>query len=250
MTIKLPSIIAHRGASAYAPENTLAAIQSAADMGIDWVELDVKLTSDDVPIIFHDENLIRITDHDGLVKNTPYSHIKELDAGSWFGDSFIGETIPTLEEAVELIIKLDLGLNLEIKPCQGREVETTQVTLDYLARVWDAHDKILISSFSEASLEAASEMLNGDWALGYLMDDVLESWKDNAKHLDVQTININGNRDDLTREFVEDIIDEGYGIMAYTINNPMHAKELINWGVDGIITDTPDVIRDELFGLH
>ena len=92
--IKLPQIIGHRGACAYAPENTLASIQSAADMGIEWVELDVKLTADDVPIIFHDDNLIRITDHDALVKDVPYSAIKELDAGSWFADSFVDEKIP------------------------------------------------------------------------------------------------------------------------------------------------------------
>jgi len=71
-----------------------------------------------------------------------------------------------------------------------------------------------------------------------------------AKHLGAKTININGNRDDLKREFIEDIIDEGYGIMAYTVNNPMRANELISWGVDGVFTDEPDVIRDELFGLN
>jgi len=91
MTFQIPKIIGHRGAAGYAPENTLVSIQTAADMGIDWVELDVKLTSDDVPIIFHDDNLIRTTDHDALVKDTPYSVIKELDAGSWFADSFVGE---------------------------------------------------------------------------------------------------------------------------------------------------------------
>ena len=191
--IKLPQIIGHRGACAYAPENTLASIQSAADMGIEWVELDVKLTADDVPIIFHDDNLIRITDHDALVKDVPYSAIKELDAGSWFADSFVDEKIPTLEEAVELIIELGLGLNLEIKPCAGREVETAQIALDYLARIWDDHDKIIISSFNEVSLETAADMLAGDWALAYLIDDIPEKWKDIAQHLNVQTININGN---------------------------------------------------------
>ena len=250
MLKKFPEIIGHRGACGYAPENTLASIQSAADMGIEWVEIDVKLTSDDVPIIFHDENLLRTTDHDALVKDTPYSAIQELDAGSWFGESFVDEKIPTLEEAVELIIELGLGLNLEIKPCKGREVETAQVALDYLARIWDDHDKILISSFSEVSLETADEMLHGDWAIGYLFDEIPEKWQDMAKHLNAKTININGNRDDLNREFVESIIDEGYGILAYTINNPMRAKELISWGVDSIVTDEPDVIRDELFSMH
>ncbi len=250
MTLQIPKIIGHRGACGYAPENTVASIQSAADMGCDWVELDVKLTSDDVPIIFHDDSLLRTTNVDAAVKDTPYSTIKELDAGSWFGDSFIGEAIPTLEQAVECVIENGMGLNLEIKPCAGREIETAQIALDYLSRIWDDHDKIMISSFSHVSLETAAEMLNGDWAIGYLFDETPENWKDIAKHLGAKTININGNRSDLKREFVEDIIDEGYGILAYTINNPLRAKELLLWGVDGVFTDEPDVIRDELFAMN
>jgi len=246
----IPKIIGHRGACGYAPENTLVSIQTAADMGCEWVELDVKLTSDDVPIIFHDDDLQRTTGFEGLVKDIPYSVIKELDAGSWFADSFVGEKIPTLEQALELIIELGLGLNLEIKPCAGREVETAQIALDLLSQYWDDHDKIMISSFSEVSLETVADMVDGDWAIGYLMDEVPEHWRDMAKHLGAATVNINGNRDDLTRDFIEDIIDEGYGIMAYTINNPMRAKELIQWGVDGVFTDEPDVIRDELFSLN
>lgn len=248
--LKLPSIIGHRGACGYAPENTLESIQTAADMGIDWVELDIKLTADDVPIIFHDDTLERVTSGSGLVKDTPYSVIKELDAGSWFGDTFIGAKIPTLEEAVELITELGLGFNLEIKPCAGREIETTQIALDLMSRIWDDHDKIIISSFSEIALEAAGEMLGGDWALGYLMDEIPQNWKDFASHLGAKTININGNREDLKREMIEDMIDEGYGILAYTINDPIRAKELLSWGVDGVFTDVPDTIRDELFAMN
>ena len=248
--LKLPQIIGHRGACGYAPENTLESISVAADMGIDWVELDVKLTSDDVPIIFHDDELSRVTSGSGLVKDTPYSVIKELDAGSWFGDTFIGCKIPTLEEAVEVILERGLSFNLEIKPCSGREIETTQVILDHMSRLWDDHDKIIISSFSEVSLELASDMLGGDWAIGYLIDELPDNWRDMAAHLGVKTINIDGNADYATRDFIESIIDEGYGILAYTINDPMRAQELLRWGVDGVFTDMPDEIRDEVYSSH
>jgi glycerophosphoryl diester phosphodiesterase len=248
--IKLPQIIGHRGACAYAPENTLESIQAAADMGVDWVELDVKLTADDVRIIFHDVNLERVTSGTGLVKDSPYSVIQELDAGSWFGDTFINTSIPTLEEAVELITELGLGFNLEIKPCVGREIETAQITLDEMTRIWDDHDKIMISSFSPLSLSTASEMLGGDWAIGYLMHELDEHWKKTAEHLGADTININAYGDFVSRDFVEDIIDEGYGILSYTINDPIKAKELLSWGVDGIFTDVPDVIRDEIYALQ
>jgi glycerophosphoryl diester phosphodiesterase len=250
MTLQIPKIIGHRGACGYAPENTLSSIQTAHDMGCDWVELDVKLTSDDVPIIFHDDNLLRTTGHDALVKDTPYSVIREFDAGSWFADSFVGEQIPTLENAVELLVSQNIGFNLELKPCVGREIETTQIALDFMTRVWDDHDKIMISSFSEVALETANEMLGGDWAIGYLFDEKPDDWRDMAQHLNAKTINVNGNREDLNRELIEDMIDEGYGILAYTINNPMRARELISWGVDGVFTDEPDVIRDELFSLN
>lgn len=246
----LPKIIGHRGACGYAPENTLESIQTAADMGVDWVELDVKLTADDVPIIFHDDSLERVTNGQGLVKDTPYSVIKELDAGSWFGDTFAGVKIPTLEEAVERILELDLSFNLELKPCEGREIETTQIVLDQMTRLWDDHDKIMISSFSEVALETAAEMLGGDWAIGYLTDDMPDHWKEMAKHVGAKTININGNHEGLAREHIEYLIDEGYGILAYTINDPYRAQELINWGVDGVFTDFPDEIRDELFAMN
>ncbi len=248
--IKLPKIIGHRGACGYAPENTLVSIQTAHDMGVEWVELDVKLTADDVPIICHDDNLLRTTGMDADVKDVSYSAIRELDAGSWFADSFVGEQIPTLEDAVELITELGMGLNLELKPCPGREIETAQIALDHMTRMWDDHNNILVSSFSEIALENAADMLGGDWAIGYLFNDTPENWKDMAKHLGASTININGNHDDLKREFIEDIIDEGYGILAYTINNPMRARELITWGVDGVFTDEPDVMRDELYALN
>ncbi|MCE9506999.1 MAG: glycerophosphoryl diester phosphodiesterase, partial [Alphaproteobacteria bacterium] len=89
----IPKVIGHRGAKAYAPENTLASIHTAADLGIEWVEIDVKLTKDGVPIIFHDDELNRCTNGSGLVVETDFKTIAELDAGLWFGDSFMGEKI-------------------------------------------------------------------------------------------------------------------------------------------------------------
>ena len=130
MPLKIPKVIGHRGAKAYAPENTLPSIETAADLGVEWVELDVKLTKDNVPIIFHDEGLDRTTSGTGLVAQTNYEDLRDLDAGSWFGDSFSSVRIPTLEEAVDILLKHNLGLNLEIKPCPGREKETAEIALD------------------------------------------------------------------------------------------------------------------------
>jgi len=252
MALKLPKIIAHRGASAYSPENTIESIHSAADMGIDWVELDVKLTKDGVPIIFHDDALERTTGAEGLVAETDYATIKELDAGSWFGESFIGAKIPTLEEAVDVLIERDLGLNLEIKPCPSREKETAEAALDLLSTIWDEHDKLLISSFSHVSLESALEMAE-TWHRGFLLpdhtqEDWIENWAEMAKHLGASTINVNGNT--VTRELVEDALDLEVPVLAYTINEPDRGRFLQSWGVDGFFSDVPDVLQETLFVVH
>lgn len=248
MALKLPKIIGHRGACGYAPENTLESIKTAADLGATWVELDVKLTKDDVAIIFHDDELDRTTNGSGLVMETTYEDIKQLEAGSWFADSFTGIKIPTLEETLELLIDLNLGLNLEIKPCAGREIQTAEAALDILSRYWDDTDKLLISSFSHVSLETAMEMAP-EWHRGLLLDDEWpENWGELAEYLEAATININGNKVD--REQVEAVIDLGKPVLAYTINDPQRFRTLQSWGVDGVFTDVPDIIKEAILTVH
>ncbi|MFN3827390.1 MAG: glycerophosphoryl diester phosphodiesterase [Micavibrio sp.] len=248
MTLKLPKIIGHRGACGYAPENTLESIKTAADLGVEWIEMDVKLTKDDVAIIFHDDELDRTSNGSGLVMETSYEDIKQLEAGSWFADSFAGIKIPTLEEALELIIDLDLGLNLEIKPCPGREVATAEVALDILSRYWEGTDKLLISSFQHVSLETAKDMAP-EWNRGLLLDDEwVPNWQELAEYLEASTININGNL--VSREQIEEIIDFGKPILAYTINDPQRFRTLQSWGVDGVFTDVPDVIKEAILTVH
>lgn len=240
MALKLPRIIGHRGACGYAPENTLVSIHTAADMGLEWIELDVKLTKDQVPIIFHDEELDRITNGNGPVADKTWEDIQQLEAGSWFADSFAGIRIPTLEEALDTIIDLGLGLNLEIKPCPGREKETAEIALDILSRCWDDHNRLLISSFQHVSLETALEMAP-DWHLGFLMpEDWPENWKDMAKYLNASTININGNT--VTQNDIDLLLELEKPILAYTINDHMKAHELYSWGVTSVFSDTPDTI--------
>ncbi len=252
MSINLPKIIGHRGAAAYAPENTLEGIATAAEMQAPWVELDVKLTKDNIPILFHDETLERTTNGSGAVAETDYADIQNLEAGSWFGESFAGIKIPTLEEALDVILTHNLGLNLEIKPCHGREKDTAEVTLDVLTQIWDDPTNILISSFQHVSLETAVEVAQ-DWPRGLLIggqtpDDQPENWIELADYLDVKTLNIGSNI--LSADFAMDIIDEGYPLIVYTVNDPMDAKRFQQMGVDTIITDAPDIIAENLINTH
>lgn len=249
MRINLPKVIGHRGACGYAPENTLESIQTAAEIGAPWVELDVKLTRDNVPIIFHDEELDRTTNGSGLVAQTDYADIQTLEAGSWFGDSFAGIKIPTLEEAIEVLLTHDLGLNLEIKPCPGREKETAEAALDILSQIWDEHDKLLISSFSHVGLEAARDVAS-DWARGLLIggDEMPGNWRELADYLDVETMNLGSRL--LTQEVCEEVMNEEYGLLVYTVNDPIEARRYQQWGVDCLFSDTPDVILENLVSIH
>ncbi len=246
--LKLPKIIGHRGVASYAPENTLEGIHTAADMEVEWVELDVKLTKDQVPILFHDETLDRTTNGSGPVAETNYDDIRQLEAGSWFGESFAGIRIPTLEEAIEVLIDRDLGVNLEIKPCPGREKETAEVMLDMVSQIWDDHDRLLISSFQHVSLETALDMAE-DWHRGYVLPaEWPENWAEIADYLKVSSVNVNGHT--VTREQVETVMDMELPILAYTINQPDRARLLQSWGVDGFFSDSPDAIKDGLFMVH
>jgi glycerophosphoryl diester phosphodiesterase len=247
MALKLPKVIGHRGACGYAPENTLESIATAASIGVEWVELDVKLTRDGVPIIFHDDELDRTTNGSGPVALATYEEIQQLEAGSWYGDSFSGAKIPTLEEAVDVILKHDLGLNLEIKPCPGREKETAEAALDHLSQYWDDPTKILISSFQHVSLEAAMD-LAPDWPRGLLIggESMPENWKDLTDYLDVKTINIGSHL--ITREIADDVMDMELPLLVYTVNDPMEARALQRLGVDGFFSDTPDIIIENLAG--
>ncbi|MCK5285287.1 MAG: glycerophosphoryl diester phosphodiesterase [Alphaproteobacteria bacterium] len=248
MTIKLPQIIGHRGVAAYAPENTLESIHMAADMEIKWVKLDVKITKDQIPIIFHDDTLERTTSSSGNISDITYEDLQQLDAGSWFGDSFIGVSVPTLEEAIEVLIDRNLGLNLEINPSPGHEKETAEIALDILSQYWDEHEKLLISSFSHVSLETAIEMAE-DWHRGLCLPSQWpENWAELADYLKVSAINVNGN--DVTQEQIQSIININLPILAYTINDPKRAHILQSWGVNGIFSDSPDIIKDGLLNVH
>src|SRR3990167_7450135 len=112
----LPPVIAHRGASAYAPENTLAAFRKAHDLGIQWIEFDVMLSADHVPIIFHDNLLDRTTNGRGEVGDFSFKALHELDAGAWFNPKFSGEHIPSLQDTVAFLRQTGMAANIEIKP--------------------------------------------------------------------------------------------------------------------------------------
>lgn len=235
--LQIPHIIAHRGSPKAAPENTLASFRQAAREGAKWVEFDVVLTADERPVIFHDDALDRTTDGAGLVGDTPFDILRDLDAGSWFSRAFAGELIPTLEEALDLFAELGLGFNMEIKPAPGRERETAAVALA-AARAWDGPVP-LISSFSRTAVAAAKET-RPDWPRGILFDRVAEDWRETADKLEV--VSVGANHRHLSREIVAAVHDTGRKVTAYTVNDEARARLLFSWGVDALFTDVPGAL--------
>jgi len=233
-----PAVIAHRGASAYAPENTLAAFVQADQCGATWVEFDVKLTADNILIVIHDDELSRTTNGWGKVVECTYEEIKALDAGGWFSTVFAGECVPTLEEVITCLGGYGMGANIEIKPNPGQAEQTTLATLSCVAEQWpETIVGPLISSFDVRCLQVAREH-DPTVALGFLMDHWEEDWSDLPTQL--QCVSVHVNHRHLTADRVRMIHDKGFKVMAYTVNKSTRAKQLWRWGVDTLFTDHPD----------
>lgn len=237
----LPRVAGHRGAAAYAPENTLEGFREAARRGIGWVEFDVKLTADGVPILFHDDKLDRTTNGRGPVAAARFDDIRRLDAGSWFAPRFAGAHVPSFREALELARDLGLGANIEIKPCPGREAETAERAATLIEEQWPARrPPPLISSFMPASLAALKEKAPALPRGLLLYEDGLPSWKRDARDLACSTVHC--SQHNMTAAWAAEIRALGYGLVVYTVNEPARARELMTFGVQCIISDAPDRI--------
>jgi len=233
----LPPVIGHRGAAAFAPENTLAGFRHAQALGCRWIEFDVRLTADREPVVLHDNRLERTTDGRGSVSRLSLATIRRHDAGSWFDPSFAGELVPRLQEVVTLLAELALGANVELKAARGKEAATGALVADLLARTWPAdRADLLISSFHRGALAAARDRAPRI-ARGILFRGIPKNWRAVAAALGSATIHADQRR--LHRDVVSEIRRAGYPLLAYTVNDPERAKTLFDWGVTSIFSDAP-----------
>lgn len=234
---KIPRIIGHRGAKGHAPENTLASFRKAKELGATWVEFDVKETEDGVLVIMHDDDLNRTTNGTGAMIKTKWSDVKELDAGSWFHSSFSQEKIPTLEETFLLLSELELGANIEIKPCPTREERTATAVANAIKNKWPKNLLApLVSSFSMTSLVTAKKA-NPNLIIGALFETLPHDWIKQALQVQAKTIHI--DHEIVTQNNIDEITKEGYPILAYTVNDQKKAHELFKMGITSIFTDFP-----------
>ena len=243
LTFALP-VIAHRGASAHAPENTMAAFQRAHQDGALWIETDVKLSYDGAPLLMHDDTLDRTTNGKGAVADMKWGDIGKLDAGSWFDPAFGKEHVPHLAECVRYIVENDMRINLELKPCPGRARATSMVTLIEITKIWPEKAlPPLISSFDIESLVIAAN-LHPECPRGLVLNTWQDNWSDLIGKVNAQSIHLEESV--LTAERVALLKNSGLVVLAYVVNTPDRARELLSWGVSAVFSDDPAAVLKSL----
>lgn len=225
-------VIAHRGASAHAPENTLAAFRKAKELGAQWVECDVRLTRDGEAVIFHDSRLHRTTNGKGWVRWKRYADLMSLDAGE-------GERIIRLEELLDCLDSLALSLHLEIKPSFGRVHHTTRKVMHILNQYELKNTEICISSFSPKSLHTV-RALHSFIHLGLSMDRWRKNWQKVADQL--SCVSVHCSKKILTPDRVLEIKNTGRQVLAYTVNDRAEAEKLYQMGVDTVFSDYSNLL--------
>ena len=235
-----PRIIAHRGGGALAPENTLAGIRKAKELGFAGVEFDVMLAADAIPILMHDERLERTTSGSGAIAQTAYRELLKLDAGSWFSRAHAGEPVPSFERAGRLCLELGLWANIEIKPAKGFEAQTGTAAALLARELWrGAPVQPLLSSFQPAALAAALQAAP-ELPRGALTDGIPADWGPWMQKLDCVSLHCDYRM--LLPQQARVVRDAGYWLFCYTVNDAAIARVLFDWGVDAIVTDRLDLI--------
>lgn len=237
----LPRVIGHRGALAFAPENTIASFHKAKQLGAKWVEFDVKESQDGTLLLMHDETLERTTNGNGLVAQKSWTEIKKLSAGeiSRFSSKFHTERIPNFSETISALTKLQIGANIEIKPCPGREISTALAVAELVSSHWPSSrlPSPLISSFNIESLQIISKT-HPHLTLGTLFEKIPKNWREILQDTNSISMHVD-EKEIINKDVVKNIILNGYHLLAYTVNSQQRAKELFSWGVTAIFSDSP-----------
>jgi glycerophosphoryl diester phosphodiesterase len=232
-----PLVIAHRGWSARAPENTLAAYRLAVEAGADMAECDVWLTADRVPVLLHDENLKRTTGVDAAVSSVPLEKVKTLDAGSWKSAEYAGEPVPTLVDALTLV-EGKLRLVIEIKPT-GMEQEVVQAIRDAGGSPAD----VMIFSFHHGVVDTITRLeplLPTVWLVGDMPWEEAARRKTLTEAVRIRASGIGMPRTRANPAIVRMARERGLTVFVWTVDDPAEMRYLARIGVDGIITNRPD----------
>lgn len=229
--------IAHRGASAYAPENTLSALRAAIEMRCDLAEVDVQRTHDGVLVLVHDTELERTTGLPCDVSDVTYAELARLDAGAWFSPAYAGERVPTLEQALDVLAGTGTGLLLELKHPARHPGITCQV-----ARALDGHrGRVVVQSFDHDVVREYAELGTAREVglLGHPPVRRLPSLATWASY-------VNPRHRRATSAYVEAVHAAGMQCHVWTVDREADVRRALALGVDGVISNRPDVVHRAL----
>ena len=229
-------IFAHRGYSAAAPENTLAAFQKAVAVGAEGVELDVQYSRDGAPVVIHDESLERTAGREGLVKDTPLAELKSLDVGSWFDPAYAAERIPLLTEALDYLKPTSLAVNIELKT---RRFAYPGLASGVVRAVKEMgmQERVTVSSFNHHSLAEVRALTPELACAALIFEWMIEPWCYVARH-GFQALHPVEYA--VTETLVAECHARGLAVRPWVVNEREPALALMAMGVDGIVTNEPE----------
>lgn len=231
-------IIAHRGASGLAPENTIAGMKLAIEHGCDGIETDLQLTKDGKVVVFHDWSVERTTDGEGQIKDLTFKELSKLDNGSWFSDEFKGERVATLEELLEVVPE-SLILNLELKS-QAFDSRGLEKKVMEILNKKNRKENIIISSFNHQSLKRVRE-IDKTIKLGILYEGYLLSLDKYIRNLNLDLCSVHPGVSYTDQALIDEIHSTDLLGYIWTVNDKESAERLKGYGVDGIITNYPNL---------
>jgi glycerophosphoryl diester phosphodiesterase len=239
-----PLLVAHRGASAHAPENTLAAFRKAIEVGADAIELDVRLSSDGEVVVIHDSRLERTTNGRGRVAGRTLGELKELSAGAWFARKFATERIPLLREVFELN-KHRVGINIEIKENPRRRMAYDIVEQCVrLTKEYHAVPDVLITSFIHAHVKKVHQF-EPRIAAGVLHRSIRDFRKKPSSIVAAARAAVfNCSKRSFRKKMIADLHNRGYLIGVYTVDQRMLYRRLFSAGIDFVFTNDIARLRD------
>ena len=227
-------VIAHRGASGYAPENTLAAFRRAIAMGATFIETDLQLSRDARFVAIHDATVNRTTNGQGKVHDLTLADLRKLDAGSWFGSEFAGERIPTLEEILEFAKKHDVVFYLELKP--GGSWGGEHALISALRESGEIARTVVISFDPEILISVRN--IEPTLMTGFLFDGKISDPLEKTIEIGARQIAVRG--DLVSPRLLKEARARDLQLVCWTVNHPGHMRLLAEAGVDGIMSDYPD----------
>ncbi|HLR62477.1 MAG TPA: glycerophosphodiester phosphodiesterase [Lentibacillus sp.] len=229
-------IFAHRGASKYAPENTMAAFSLAYQQGADGIETDVHLTKDHTPVLMHDERINRTTNGTGYIKNYMFDQLQQLDAGSWFSSEFTGLRVVSLDEFLEWIHDKPLYLNIELKNNKIDYNNLESIVYDRVSHYRLLH-RTTLSTFNPIGIERIKH-LDRNISTALLTSKRVKNLASAANDLGANAVHIKYRL--LNRLLIDQCHHEDMAVRVYTVNRPRRMLHCFAMGCDAIFTDIPE----------